>query len=221
VKAVLCDFSGTLFDDRSAIAPAALAARCAARGRRMSLVEASAVRAAILARVAAADGRAARVGCDQDSDRHRAVWTGLAASAAGSDRVVAAAFYDCLTDPHSWRPYPDAGPTLAALRDRGIAVAVVSNTGWDIRGSFAVAGLAAYVDCYVLSCELGAEKPDSAVFLTACQRLGVVPGRALMVGDDPASDGGAAAAGLATYLLPADRRVDRPRGLARILPLCA
>ncbi|MCF6523718.1 HAD family hydrolase [Streptomyces sp. JJ36] len=218
-EAVLFDFSGTLFDDTSVIRPERLAARCAARGRPLAPDRAAELCAAVLAVVDSPEGRRRRAGADLSPERHRAVWTELAASAPGADRLVAEAFHACVTAADGWRPYPDAPGVLTALRTAGVPVAVVSNTGWDIRGSFAAAGLADLVDAWVLSCELGVEKPAPEIFRTACAALGVPGERALMVGDDPVKDGGAVAAGLPVHLLPAERGPDRPRGLAAVLRL--
>jgi HAD superfamily hydrolase (TIGR01509 family) len=79
--------------------------------------------------------------------------------------------------------YADTLPTLQALHGAGVPVAVVSNIGFDIRPLCADLGIADYVSAWVLSYELGRCKPDPAVFLHACLRLGVEPERTLMIGD--------------------------------------
>lgn len=219
LRAVLFDFSGTLFDDTSVLTGARLAARCAARGVALGEDTAGALLVAIQSVVDSSAGRSALRGADRDTGAHRARWTALARSVPGVDPSIAAAFHDCVTDVRAWRPYPDTAGTLTALRRSGTPVAVVSNTGWDIGGSFAAAGLDGLVDAFVLSCDLGVEKPDPLLFDTACQKLGVPPSATLMVGDDPVRDGGAAAAGLPVYLLPRDRAGDRPRGLSAVLRL--
>ena len=48
----------------------------------------------------------------------------------------------------------------------------------------------------VTSAEAGAPKPDPAIFRLALTRLGVSPERALHVGDSPADEEGAHAAGM-------------------------
>ena len=55
-------------------------------------------------------------------------------------------------------------------------------------------------------------------FLAACAALGVAPEHALMVGDNPLSDGGAVDAGLPTLLLPVVEPRQR-RGLGAVLRL--
>lgn len=59
-------------------------------------------------------------------------------------------------------------------------------------------------------------KPAPALFHAACAAL--VPAETLMVGDDPLSDGGAAAAGLRVYLLAPDAR-GASRGLSAVVAL--
>jgi HAD superfamily hydrolase (TIGR01509 family) len=56
----------------------------------------------------------------------------------------------------------------------------------------------ALLDVVVLPSDAGAAKPDPRIFQLALRRIGVSPGEALYVGDDPEEDfAGARAAGLA------------------------
>ena len=115
-------------------------------------------------------------------------------------------------------PYPDTGPVLLALRRAEIRIGVVSNTGWDISAGYARAGLSHLIDAWVLSWQHGSAKPDPKLFLHAFKRLGVAPRRVLMVGNDAEADGGAAAVGATTLILP---RVPpgEPRGLDAVTDL--
>jgi FMN phosphatase YigB (HAD superfamily) len=61
-------------------------------------------------------------------------------------------------------------------------------------------------------------KPEPRLFELACGLLAVSPGQALMVGDDPTTDGGAVRVGIATLILPPARPGMR-RGLDRVLRL--
>jgi len=79
---------------------------------------------------------------------------------------------------------------------------VVSDTGFDIRPVFERHRVLDTVGTFVLSYERGAAKPTGWLFEAACRELGIEPARTLMVGDNPLSDGGAAAAGLPTLILP-------------------
>jgi putative hydrolase of the HAD superfamily len=89
--------------------------------------------------------------------------------------------------------FDDAAPALDALRDRGLALALVTNTDAAslaaLRAEFPVDDR---FDAVVPSYEVGALKPDPAPFETALDRLGLPPARAAMVGDSPGSDVAAA-----------------------------
>ena len=159
-------------------------------------------------------------GRDLSPSRHREVWTQLYAR-AGCDRLahgLTDALYEATVDPGSWEAFPDAEPTLRALKERGLQVAVVSDTGFDLRPVLDAVGLSPWLDTVVMSFEVGVCKPDPHVFLTACERLGVEPDEALMVGDNPLNDSGAVSVGICVLLLPA-APVSGPRGLGRVLSL--
>nr|WP_275041558.1 HAD hydrolase-like protein [Nocardiopsis chromatogenes] len=53
-----------------------------------------------------------------------------------------------------------------------------------------------------MSCEHGAEKPDPRLFEAAPGMVDAHPDEALMVGDRHTRDGGAAASGITTLILP-------------------
>lgn len=121
--------------------------------------------------------------------------------------------YDQLVSAEAWEPYPDTVAALKLLADRSIAVAVISNIAWDIEPVFARFGIADRIGAFVLSYREGAVKPDPRLFATACARIGVVPGEALMIGDSATADGAAAEIGCEVALVdavPVDRR---PRAL--------
>jgi HAD superfamily hydrolase (TIGR01509 family) len=129
----------------------------------------------------------------------------------------AEALYGRLIDPSSWTPYPDTAGVLRGLHGQGIKTAVVSNIAFDIRPAFQALGVADDVDEFVLSFEVGAVKPDAAIFQTALTRLGVEAAHAVMVGDSDEADGGARAVGCRFSLvdpLPTSQRAD---GLTRAL----
>ena len=215
--AVLFDFSATLFDPYRVVTGPGLAEHARKRGVSLDGATAATQCARILARAETAVGLAVQNGTDLSSEHYRKAWSQVALSVPGVDQPVADAFYDCLVDPARWRPYADTGVMLAALCHAGIRVGVVSNCRWDLRAIFAYHGLADLVDTYVLSCEQGREKPDPWMFRYACEQLGVRPAAALMVGDDPQTDAGALAAGIAVYLLPPPVPGERIRGLSALI----
>jgi putative hydrolase of the HAD superfamily len=124
----------------------------------------------------------------------------------------------------SWEVYPDVLPALAALRSRGLKLAVISN--WDERlpRLLAALGLAGAFDAVVYSQAAGVEKPHAAIFVQALERLAVAPHRALHVGDNAREDvEGAEAAGM--HALRLERRAApasaAPRSLASLDELAA
>lgn len=107
--------------------------------------------------------------------------------------------------PEAWEVYPDVAPVLAALRARGLRLAVVSN--WDDRlpGLLAGLDLAPSFAAVVHSSGVGVEKPDRRIFQAALDQLGVPAGEAVHVGDGRLEDvEGALAAGM--YAVQVARR---------------
>jgi putative hydrolase of the HAD superfamily len=92
---------------------------------------------------------------------------------------------------------------LEALRRRGLKLAVVANA-WPepahlLRRELARLGVTERIDAAVFSDEVGARKPDPAIFQRALSELGAGAEEALHVGDKLREDvGGAAALGLLT-----------------------
>lgn len=159
----------------------------------------------------------AEVWADRDLSEfaHRAAYTGLAATVDAGIDGLAEAVYERVLTPEGWVVYLDAVSTIAALREAGVAVGVLSNIGFDIRPHLAAWGLA---DVPVtLSYEVGLIKPDPKIFLRACGGLGADPERTLMVGDTPA-DAGAVHAGLRALILPS-AAPGRANGLSAALNL--
>jgi FMN phosphatase YigB (HAD superfamily) len=138
---------------------------------------------------------------DADAAVHRSNYFAVF-RAAGLDEALATTLYDLEGD-LSLNPFAaDVAETLQAVRARGLKVAVISDIHFDLRPAFAAAGLADHIDAYVLSYEEGAQKPATAMFTAALERLEVRPGEALMVGDRSRYDGAAVELGILTLLLP-------------------
>jgi len=156
---------------------------------------------------------------DRSAELHRAAYTGVSRQVPLPDPRLHDALYDRHMIPVAWQPYPDTAEVLDTLRKRGIAVAVVSNIGWDLRPVFRVHGIDPYVGAYVLSYEHGIQKPDPRLFATACEALGVAPEDTLMVGDDRRADGGAAALGCRVHFVDHLPVTHRPEGLRPVLDL--
>jgi HAD superfamily hydrolase (TIGR01509 family) len=104
------------------------------------------------------------------------------------------AFVDGFVEAMRFALLPEAAAALRSLRARGLAVAVVSN--WDVGLREHLNGLGLDGVPVVTSAEVGAPKPDPAVFVRALELLGSRPERTLHVGDSEADEAGAHAAGL-------------------------
>jgi putative hydrolase of the HAD superfamily len=88
----------------------------------------------------------------------------------------------------AWRTDADAAALLATLRQRGLAILVVSNFDARVRGVLAALGLAPLVDQVTISSEAGAAKPDPAIFRRALADAGVAPETVVHVGDTVGED---------------------------------
>lgn len=216
LKAALFDFSGTLFrleEDDSWFAGMSVDDK-AVDGH---------VQAELMRRLTAPTGRSVQMGPDEyhawvnrdlAPHLHREAYLHVLRESGMTDHH-AESLYQRVISPESWMPYRDTAEVLGALRARGVKTAVVSNIAFDVRPAFASIG--AQVDEFVLSYEVGAVKPDPAIFTAALQRLGVPAQESVMIGDSEEADGGAAALGCGFVLvdpLPTSERTD---GLLRAL----
>ncbi|MFV8166642.1 HAD family hydrolase [Mycobacterium sp. 134] len=218
VSAVLFDYSGTLFrleEDDSWFAGMAVDER-AVDGH---------VQAELMRRLTAPTGRSVsmtdeqyRAWANRDlaPHLHREAYLHVLRESGLADHH-AQALYDRVIDPASWTAYPDTARVFKNLQAQGIRTAVVSNIAFDVRPAFTAIGAAAHVDEFVLSFEVGAIKPDPAIFTTALDGLGVAAQDALMVGDSEEADGGARAVGCQFALVDPLPTAERPDGLIAAL----
>jgi HAD superfamily hydrolase (TIGR01549 family) len=101
--------------------------------------------------------------------------------------------------------YEDTLPVLAALREQGLKIGLVSNTGRDLAAFIEHHSLD--VDAAVSSGAHGKTKPHPAIFQAALEQLGVSAEEAAMVGDSPEDDvEGARALGMRAFLIDRDDR---------------
>jgi putative hydrolase of the HAD superfamily len=124
--------------------------------------------------------------------------------------------------------YPDAVPALSALREAGIRTVVVSNWDASLHERLSETGLAVLVDGALASAEVGAAKPDGAIFAAALELAGTAPHETWHVGDSVEADvEGARAAGLTAMLIDRTGNDEAPddvaviASLAELLPLVA
>ncbi|SCX26183.1 HAD family hydrolase [Mycolicibacterium fluoranthenivorans] len=216
LRAVLFDYSGTLFrleEDDSWFAGITVDEQ-AVEGH---------VQAELMRRVTAPTGNSVPMDEEQhhnwanrdlEPHLHREAYLHVLRESGLTDQH-ARSLYPKLVDPASWTPYPDTAAALNGLRAAGVATAVVSNIAFDLRPAFAAVGTAA--DEYVLSFEVGAIKPDAAIFRIALARLGVEAAETLMIGDSEEADGGARALGCAFALVDPLPTAQRPDGLLHAL----
>jgi putative hydrolase of the HAD superfamily len=104
-----------------------------------------------------------------------------------------------------FRAYPEVPDALTRLRAGGARLAVVSNWDVSLHDVLERTALRPLVDAVVISAELGAAKPDPAIFRAALERLGAEAGDALHAGDSVEHDvAGARAAGIEAVLVARD-----------------
>ncbi|WKG04522.1 HAD family hydrolase [Mycolicibacterium sp. HK-90] len=218
VSAVLFDFSGTLFrleEQDSWFAGMAVDER-EVDGH---------VQAELMRRLTAPTGRSVtmtdeqyRAWANRDlaPHLHREAYLHVLRESGLADHH-AESLYDRVIDPASWSAYPDTARVLKSLRAQGVRTAVVSNIAFDVRPAFAAIGAGDHVNEYVLSFEVGAVKPDPAIFTAALRRLGVPAQDSLMVGDSEEADGGARAVGCQFALVDPLPTAGRPDGLVTAL----
>jgi putative hydrolase of the HAD superfamily len=194
--AVTLDAFGTLIELQDPVS--ALSAALAEHGLRYPAEQ---VEAAFRAEVAHYLPRSARGRDPESLEALRLECVGVFLHALAAP-VEPRAFVDDYMHALCFRPCAGVFEALATLHRHDLALAVVSN--WDIAlgSALQAAGLAPQLDAVVSSAEAGAEKPDPAIFLEALARVGARPERALHIGDQPADEQGARAAGMAFLQAP-------------------
>ncbi len=101
-----------------------------------------------------------------------------------------------------WALFEDVQPTMVKLKERGLTIGVLTNMDQDMLPLSKKLGLEQYVDLFVTSGEIGADKPKPQIFLAAMERSGVQPSQAVHVGDQYAVDVvGARAVGIKPLLI--------------------
>jgi putative hydrolase of the HAD superfamily len=101
--------------------------------------------------------------------------------------------------------YDDALPVLERLRERGLAIGMLSNSSRDLAEFVLHHGLDA--DAVLTSHGHGKTKPHESIFRAMLDLLGVEAGEAVMVGDDVEADiEGAHAVGMRAILLDREGR---------------
>jgi putative hydrolase of the HAD superfamily len=107
------------------------------------------------------------------------------------------AVYERFAEPDVWRVFEDVRPVLAALRERGVRMGVISN--WDDRLQPLLRALELHecFDVVVVSYAAGVTKPSPAIFKAALRGLRLEAHEVLHLGDSEREDvAGARGAGL-------------------------
>lgn len=135
---------------------------------------------------------------DLDPESHRLALTRTLVH-EGTDERLANALYD--TMPSTWQAFTDSHDFLRRLGELGVRRCLMSNVGMDLRPRLTELGLIDLLDEIVLSCEIGAVKPDPEAFAAGLNACGASPGDTVMIGDSIRHDSAAAALGITTIVL--------------------
>jgi HAD superfamily hydrolase (TIGR01549 family) len=224
IRAVLFDFAGTLFMPQPAARQVALAADTL--GLPLTLRECERLAEQFL-RVGMPGGpypasipeelEESYAQRDLSPEAHRSAYVALMSSVPAPEGLVAAV-YARIRSKDGWIAYSDTQETIHALTERGVPVGLVSNVGFDLRPILTAHGLDQLARHATLSCEHRVAKPSPELFRRALASLDAQPEDTLMVGDHQLADGGAAALGIHTLILPMSPAGTR-HGLDRVLEL--
>jgi HAD superfamily hydrolase (TIGR01509 family) len=135
----------------------------------------------------------------QKNDRILPLWLGPGTPAAEMSRIGDAkeAEYRRLADAHGLAPLPGAAEWLRRLHAAGWKQAIASSAPrGNVEVMLRVLRVERALDAIVAAEDVTAGKPDPQVFLTAAARLGVPPGRCVVVEDAAAGVEGARRAGM-------------------------
>ncbi|HET6531026.1 MAG TPA: HAD family hydrolase [Actinoplanes sp.] len=104
---------------------------------------------------------------------------------------------------------PDAVSALRAVKARGLATGMISDCTHELPAFLPSLPVAPLLDARIFSVEVGVCKPDPAIYLAACEQLGVAAEQCLYVGDGGSRElTGAAAVGMTPVRLNAPDLAD-------------
>lgn len=120
----------------------------------------------------------------------------------------------------AWELFADVEPTLTALKARGLRLGLISNFDSRLYGVLDGLRLRDYFDSIHISTEVGAAKPDSAIFRAALADNGVHASQASHIGDSLSADvAGAQTAGLSAIWLNRNPKTTLPAGIHQVTML--
>ena len=82
-------------------------------------------------------------------------------------------------------PFPEVPAVLERLRARGVRMAIVSDNWPGLEGLYRQLDLHTYFQAFVVSADLGCNKPDPRMYRAGSDALGLPPHECLVVDDDP------------------------------------
>ena len=197
IRAVLFDLDDTLFDHRHG-ARQALAAVCE-RHTELAVMDPAELGERHAEILEALHLCVLRGEMGLDAARHERFRRLFECAGATADALrvqqAASMYRECYVQ--SWREVPGARELLCALATRARLAVVSNGTSAEQREKLRYCGFDAYLHTIVVSEEVGAWKPDPAIFRVALERVGASAADAVMVGDAWSTDvAGARAAGV-------------------------
>lgn len=124
-------------------------------------------------------------------------------------RDIARAAADVITDPESYRLFPEVTAVLTDLRSRDVPVAIVSNFDDLLFDILDHTGLTVHFPIVISSYRYGVSKPDPRIFEPAMAALRAHPDKTCYIGDSISTDmAGAKSASLQGILI--DRENEYP-----------
>lgn len=109
------------------------------------------------------------------------------------------------------RPFPDARPTLQALREKGLQIGVLSNFPLaTIESSLEAVNLLDLVDVALSSSNIGVAKPKPAAYAHIIEALNIDYAEAMFIDDTPIHVQAAQTLGMHAYLLDRQQPAHTP-----------
>ena len=128
----------------------------------------------------------------EESSFQRTVAIDAAAIAELGLEPMPEAFYRRLSElfmvTSHWHVFPDAYPTLSALRERGLILGAVSNWVWNLPELLHALDLVRHFDFIAASSRIGFEKPHPRIFEWALEQAKADAAEAIHVGDHLGAD---------------------------------
>lgn len=147
---------------------------------------------------------------------HRRLFVGMGLEAEAE--ALSQELVENWKNPRFWPLVPGAQEVLSTLKERGYALAVVSNWDATLPEILEVVGLRPHFHHLAVSALSGVAKPDPRLFQEALEALGVAPEEAVHVGDSEADLLGAKGAGVRPLLFdPLGQNPEALHHLERVL----